>query len=259
MSEERNNGFDVMPEDVTGVIDLTSGQVDPKKEANRKRTEKARAAQAAKREERKKIQEQGGSGKKSKNDKIKKRAWAFVIYPESLPQDWLEQLRLTGLPTAISPLHDKDIAVAGADTDEEKKAHYHVIVNYSGPTTFATVKRLTDLLNAPQPIALESVRGYYRYLTHKDNPEKYQYDEKEIVLLNGFDITDFMDLSKSEVNAIIRKLQTLIRQNDVFEYGILMNYLQDMGMDYEYDVARSNTIFFVHYIKSMWRIAESEK
>ena len=47
----------------------------------------------------------------SKN--VKKRNWAFVLYPESAPEDWKEQLRLSGLQGAISPLHDKDINPTG--------------------------------------------------------------------------------------------------------------------------------------------------
>ena len=59
-----------------------------------------------------------------KNSVVKKRNWAFVCYPESMPKNWLEILQETGSPIAISPLHDKD-----KDPDEkEKKAHYHVII-----------------------------------------------------------------------------------------------------------------------------------
>ena len=58
-------------------------------------------------------------------------------------------------------------------------------------------KSLTERLNAPKPIPLEQVRGYYRYLTHKDNPEKAQYDEKDIQTLNGFDIRDFVEMTKA--------------------------------------------------------------
>ena len=102
---------------------------------------------------------------------IKKRNWAFVLYPESAPADWLERLQATGLPGAISPLHDKDIDPTGIP----KKPHYHVILCYAGPTSYNVVKSLTDSLNQPVPQALEQVKGYYRYLTHMDNPDKYQY------------------------------------------------------------------------------------
>lgn len=186
------------------------------------------------------------TNKKANSQNVKKRNWAFVVYPESAPSDWIEQLQKTGLQCAISPLHDKDIDPTGTP----KKAHYHVIANYSGPTSYNVVKTLTDKLNAPIPQVLEQVRGYYRYLTHKDNPEKCQYDDKDIKTVNGFNIADFMELSKSEVNEIKRELQKLIREQDITEYSDFMDYLLDEGKTLEYDVASNNTYFFDKYISS---------
>lgn len=177
---------------------------------------------------------------------VKKRNWAFVAYPESLPSDWIDTLRESGLQCAISPLHDKDVNATG----EPKKPHYHVILCYSGPTSYNVVKGLTDKLNATIPQALEQVRGYYRYLTHKDNPEKAQYDERDIQTVNGFCIYDFVEMTKSEVLAIKRELQTLIRELDITEYSDLMDLLQDSDMVQQYDVASSNTYFFEKYITS---------
>lgn len=182
--------------------------------------------------------------KSSKNSK--KRNWAFVLYPESAPEDWREQLQLTGLQCAVSPLHDKDL---NAD-NTPKKPHYHVILCYSGPTSYNVVKSLTEQLNQPIPQPLEQIRGYYRYLTHKDNPEKYQYSENDITTINGFDITEFIEITKSEVLAIKSKLQTLIRELNITEYADLLDYIQDNGEKSDYDVASSNTIFFNTYIKS---------
>lgn len=177
---------------------------------------------------------------------VKKRNWAFVVYPESLPEDWKNILRETGLQCAISPLHDKDLDPTG----ETKKPHYHVIACYSGPTSYNVVKTLTDRLNAPGPQALEQVRGYYRYLTHKDNPEKAQYAENEIETINGFNILDYVEMTKSEVLTIKRELQTLIRSADILEYSDFMDLLQDSEMNEQYDVASCNTYFFEKYISS---------
>ena len=182
---------------------------------------------------------------KSKNN-VKKRNWAFLLYPESAPADWLEQLQLTGLQCAISPLHDLDINPTG----EPKKAHYHIILCYSGPTSYNVVKQLTDSLNQPIPQALEQVRGYYRYLTHKDNPEKAQYDDNDIKTINGFNIADYVELSKSEVIQIKSELQQLIINLNLLEYCDFMVYLLENDFKLEYDVASCNTYFFEKYISS---------
>ena len=69
---------------------------------------------------------------------VKKRNWAFVAYPESMPTNWLEILQETGAPIAISPLHDKDL---NAD-EHEKKAHYHVICCWDGPVSFYSSRKI---------------------------------------------------------------------------------------------------------------------
>lgn len=49
--------------------------------------------------------------------RIMGRSWAFVMYPDSMPDNWEEIIKNTGLPMAISPLHNKDIDPTG----EEKR------------------------------------------------------------------------------------------------------------------------------------------
>lgn len=177
---------------------------------------------------------------------IKKRNWAFVLYPESAPDNWKELLQQTGLGIAISPLHNKDINPTG----EVKKAHYHIILTYDGPTTYNNVKSLTESLGQPIPQPLEQVRGYYRYLTHKDNPEKAQYNESDIITYNGFNIQDFVELTTSEVMAIKKQLQTFIRDNQITEYSLLMDLLLDNEMSSMYEVASNYTYFLDKYITS---------
>lgn len=177
---------------------------------------------------------------------VKKRNWAFVLYPESAPEDWQEQLSQTGLTFCVSPLHDKDIDPTG----QPKKAHYHVILCYSGPTSFNVVNSLCQNLNQPIPQALEQVKGYYRYLTHMDNPDKYQYDEKDIKAFNGFNILDYSELTRSEVHQIKIKIQGIIRECELFEYGQLMDFLLDNDLLTEHEVACNHTMFFDRYISS---------
>lgn len=176
---------------------------------------------------------------------IKKRNWAFVLYPESAPSDWRDRLQNTGLPFAVSPLHDKDLDPTG----EPKKAHYHIILVFPGPTTYNAVKTLTDSLQQPIPQPLESVRGYYRYLTHEDNPDKYQYDKSDIDSCNGFDIGDYIELTRTEISKIIKEIQKAILAADIREYCDLLDYLLDYNSTW-YDVAVNHTITLNAYLKS---------
>ncbi len=182
---------------------------------------------------------------------IKKSKWAFVAYPESLPRDWKEQLQRSGVKAAISPLHDKDLNPDGT----VKKPHYHVILCYDGPTTYNSVKSLTNGLlgqTAPQP--LEQVRGYYRYLTHEDNPEKVQYSKADIQTLNGFDIRDYVEKTASEVLKLQRETVQFIRDNDITEYSDLIEILMDGGETTAdmFEVASSHTLFYRSYILSRY-------
>lgn len=182
----------------------------------------------------------------SKEKSIKKRNWAFVLYPESAPADWFERLKQSGLMGAVSPLHDKD-----TDPDGNiKKAHYHIILVYGNTTTYNNVKALTESLNQPIPQALEQIRGYYRYLTHMDNPEKVQYNAKDIRTFGGFDISDFVEMTKSEVTKYIKEIHQFIRDNNIVEYSDLCDMLIDAELVELYEVSVNHTLFINSYITS---------
>lgn len=175
---------------------------------------------------------------------IKKRNWGGVVYPESAPTDWKETLTLKGVAWACSPLHDSDVNPTG----EVKKEHYHIIMSFPGPTTDKTVNDIMKELNQPIAIPLESAKGYYRYFTHKDNPEKFQYDEKDIELYNGFDVSDI--LNNFEVFQHMRTIQKYIMDNNITEYSTLMDMLFCTGQSELWQVASSHTMFFQAYIGS---------
>lgn len=184
---------------------------------------------------------------------IKKRNWGGVVYPESAPEDWKEILKLKGITFAVSPLHDKDKNPTG----EDKKSHYHIILCFDGPTTDKTVNQILEELNQPIAIPLESVRGYYRYFTHKDNPEKYQYDATDIELFNGFDVTDIMN--NFEVYQALKNIQQLIIEHDIKEYSELIDFLMYSEFMELWNVACSHTLFLNTYITSKRHAFEKEQ
>ena len=180
------------------------------------------------------------------NVKQKGRYWACVCYPQSLPTNWLEILQNSGLALAISPLHDKDVDPTG----EPKKPHYHLLLCYDRPTTYNNVKTLCDSLNATIPIKIESPRGMYRYHIHMDNPEKYQYDDRNRILMNGLDPANFNGLTETEQFKIKCELIQLIRDNKIYEYSNLIDYLKALELKDYLTVAMKNTLFFNSYLSS---------
>lgn len=179
---------------------------------------------------------------------IKKRFWWFLIYPESCIPDWLESLKMHGLPIAVSPLHQYDLL---NEEGEIKKPHYHVILCYPGPTTFNNVKTLTvDELQGTIPKAIDSVKGAYDYLTHKNDKDKFQYNEDEIQLYNGFDIFELVQLSeKDKADLKIQVIRDIII-NDFKEYSDIVNYYMTNN-DYQlFNLVSNHTIFFNRYISS---------
>ena len=178
---------------------------------------------------------------------LKGRNWAFVVYPESLPKNYEEIITNTGLPMCFSPLHDHDVDPTG----EPKKPHYHVICYYENTTTSKNVKEnVTDLLNGTIPIKLESMVGMYRYHLHLDNPEKYQYDDRDRTFYNGFDVSKVDSLTYTEVSKVLQQIQYMIQQESIIEYADLLDILLDNELFTLWDVARNHTLLLNSYIRS---------
>lgn len=200
-------------------------------------------------EERGKLNQTQKKASKPPSKTVKKRHWAYVLYPESVPDGWLDILRDLYLPCAISPLHDADF---NAD-EAAKKAHYHVIICWPGPTTYGVALAVADSLNAPHPQPLESVRGYYRYFTHEDNPEKAQYDKADIQHFGGFDIQDFVELTSTEKRAFRASAFALIRAHGLTEYADLVEILLDSDDNDAsgiLDYVCTHTLLFDGYMRS---------
>lgn len=178
----------------------------------------------------------------------KGRYWAFVMYPDSMPDNWVEIIRNTGLPMALSPLHNLDLDPTG----DEKKAHYHVIVYYDGPTTLNQVyENVCKPLNATIPIKLESMRGMYRYHIHLDNPDKYQYDDRDREFFNGFDVSSVSALSTTEEFKVLREILQFIRDNRLTEYYDLLNQLTDNELFDMFEVACKKAGVITSYMCSV--------
>lgn len=180
----------------------------------------------------------------------RKRNWVFLVYPDSAPENWRDILREMLVPGFISPLHDSDVNADGTT----KKAHWHVILTFKGLKSFAQVKEITDLLNAPSPQECKDVRASARYLCHMDNPEKAQYGLSEVECLGGADILDKVKCAADTDTAVSEMMDWCIEQG-CYSFFRLSNYARKHRSDWFRVISSSRTVFLTAWLKSMeWEI-----
>ena len=177
------------------------------------------------------------------------RNWAIVGYLDSLPDQWKNII--SSEPVAISPLHDKDINV----DREIKKAHYHIVLNYKGNKSFEQIDEIARLLRAPIPQRINSLTGAVRYLTHMDNPEKFQYDNSDIETYGGFDLESCLALSTGDKRQTLKDMISFIDSNNIVHLKDFADYcLSDKSPAGWFELlTERNTLFIKEYIKSSWQ------
>lgn len=171
--------------------------------------------------------------------KDKARYFTFLLYPESIPEDWETKLESLGVPIAISPLHDKDFSKV--EGQKYKKAHYHVIYVAKNPVTADSVrKRIQRALGNKSvsmvQIIVQSMENMYLYLTHESKDaiakNKHVYDKKDIKLLNNFDIDRYITLDVEEKDDMLNDLCDLIDEHGLANIRELRRFVRVRGEEY---------------------------
>lgn len=173
---------------------------------------------------------------KIRNPPNKSRYFCSLLYPDSTTYDTdkvIKSLAQEHLSFAVSPIHDKDVEEDGS----KKKAHYHLLLAYSSATTLNNIRGWFNACGLPES-DLHSVRicasgvGYYRYLTHKDNPEKVQYNENDIRVFNDSDEL-FKKFSKSASDKIddLARIFQIVDELNTISFHSLIQYLMNNERD----------------------------
>ena len=182
----------------------------------------------------------------------KARYFTFLLYPESIPENWEMQLELIGIPMAISPLHDKDETERKNLTEDEqkkvdrgekiyKKPHYHVIYVAANPvTTHSVRKRIQRTLGkesvAKVQIVKQSMENMYAYLTHESKDaiakNKYKYNKKDIELLNNFDIDRYVVLDVEDKDEMLNDVCDMIDDHGLANIRELRRFVKEHGSNY---------------------------
>lgn len=187
-------------------------------------------------------QQIGGTLEKSTNKRTKN--WATVLYEESSKENWLEILKESHIPALISPIHDRDKTEDG----KLKKAHRHILILFDGQKTYEQAKEVFDSIGGVGVEKVESIRGYTRYLSHMDNPEKAQYDPKEVIALSGANYEFLIELPGNKYRVIGEVLEYCM-ENNVHSYANLLLYAKNENPEW-FSVLCDNAHTITQFLKS---------
>ena len=143
-----------------------------------------------------------------KNANSRYRNFATVVYPESASDNWLDLLQDLKVPTFVSPLHDQDVNPDG----QPKKAHYHVMLMYDGKKSEEQARADISTFGGVGCEVVKNTRSYARYLTHKDNPDKAQYNDSDVKAFGGADYFSVCGSVADKYVASTAKVTTLTEQ-----------------------------------------------
>ena len=192
------------------------------------------------------------SVKKSTKNK-RTRNWNFILYPESAPENWREIIDETHIEWVESPLHDRDVNPDGTT----KKPHNHITLLFPTDKSFDQIKEITDSVNAPIPVKCQSVKGSIRYMVHKDNPEKAQYNWDDIMCHGGADLGALCSPTATERLEIQKDIFDYIRSTEIIEFEDIVNYAMDNGINEWLNVLWNySTISINSYLSSRRHKAE---
>ena len=172
--------------------------------------------------------------------------WAFLFYKESAPENYLEILEDLHIPFILSPWHDKDI---NRKTGELKKAHKHGAFFFDSLKSYSQVSELIkDKLKGPAHVEpIMSPKGMYDYFVHAENPEKSQYDIKDIETGCGFELDKF--LINNNNDDFLSTIIDVIDKKNFTEFNHLVRYAREENSALLRLIV-DKTYFFAKYLDS---------
>lgn len=177
----------------------------------------------------------------------RRRVWAFEVYPDSAPADWMGQLAEMHVRAFVSPLHDHDKHPDGA----AKKAHYHVEVMFDGKKSLDQVREAFGGIASNGYVeAVESLEGYARYLCHMDNPEKAQYQVSDVRCLGGADYLTTINCEADKIK-VIGEMQEYCITEGVINFADLMIYAKACQPTWYRSLCTSTSALMVRFCKAL--------
>ena len=172
--------------------------------------------------------------------------WAFLIYQESVPENYLDVLEEMHIPFVLSPWHDKDV---NKETGEFKKAHKHGVLFFESLKSYTQVSELlTEKLHTPSHVeVVMSPKGMYDYFIHAENPDKTLYNMDEIESGCGFELEQFLITNNNE--QFLSTVIDIIEEHNFTEFNNLVRYARVENPSL-LNLIIDKTYFFAKYLDS---------
>lgn len=172
--------------------------------------------------------------------------WAFLLYQESAPENYLDILEEMHIPFVLSPWHDKDV---NKETGEFKKAHKHGVLFFESLKSYTQVSELlTEKLNTPSHVEIVmSPKGMYDYFIHAENPDKTLYSIDEIESGCGFELEQFLITNNNE--EYLSTVIDIIEEHNFTEFNNLVRYARVENPSL-LNLIINKTYFFAKYLDS---------
>ena len=172
--------------------------------------------------------------------------WAFLLYKESAPENYLDILEEMQVPYILSPWHDQDV---DKKTGELLKAHKHGALFFDSLKSYTQVSELlAENLNTPKKVQIVlSPKGMLDHFTHAQNPDKTPYNAEDIESGAGFDLDQF--LLEQQSGRFINEVIDLINDYNFTEFQDLVIYARHNDPRL-LTLIMNRTYFFTKFIES---------
>lgn len=197
--------------------------------------------------------------------------WAFLVYPDSAPDGWMDILAAQDIDILISPLHDPDgIAESGVSDPggltehaQLRKPHYHVQLIYGcgHKKSRSQVEDLASKVNGVHPIKLSNKEGYAKYLLHlgdrHKNKQQWPIGTKPII----FGDIDYFELIDTDYNVQqhVKDIMQYIKDNDLKYLYQIADYASIENQSWFNTVTTKRTLFIDRYLQSRRQKALDDK
>lgn len=196
----------------------------------------------------------------------KAKYWTAVLYPESMIDNWEDNIADIVQVAYSYCIHDKD--KDGHDGD--RKTHIHVVLAFANTTTY---KHVLSIFQKLQPTCsyceqVLNIRYMYNYLIHDTDScrkkGKHLYDASERVCGNNFDIGAYEQISITDKRKMAKELADFISDNCITNFIDFYDTFElKYGFEY-FEVILTYSGFYErlckgNYLKALKEINDEER